>query len=147
MRADRRRHAPPDLGHRNRLDDVVVGAGFERGGAALLFVVSREHHDVHRGALDALELADDFDAADAGQLEIDDRDVGRRILDARVRLQRVVRGHDLKARGREPAGHLIADRDVVVDDEQANGAGKHGCLTHASVTLHVDHGSITPGNG
>jgi hypothetical protein len=61
-------------------DDEVVGTGLERLGVADLVGAAGHHDDVHGGSERALELPGDVEAMGPGHLQIDDREIGRRLL-------------------------------------------------------------------
>ena len=81
-----------ELVHPERLGDVVVGAGVERGDLVLL--ASRADSTTIGTVAPAAQAADHLDAVDAGQPEVEHDHVG---MVARRELERLLAG---RARGR-----------------------------------------------
>jgi hypothetical protein len=67
-------HPRQQLGHAERLLDVVVGAGVERAHLVALFGTGREHQ--HRHVRSCAQAHDELDAVAVGQAEIDDHQIG-----------------------------------------------------------------------
>ncbi len=108
-----------ELVHPERLGDVVVGAGVQRGDLVGLGVAHRQDDD--RDAAPAPNAFDHFDAADAGEAEIDDHDVGTA---AGHKVERVFAGLgevDVEPAGPEVDANRAADLSFVVDDEDTGG--------------------------
>ena len=87
-----------ELVHAERLRDVVVGAGVERGDLVALGVAHREHDDRHLGP--APQASDHVDAVDPGQAEVEHDHVGvlagrevERVLAVGRDVDVVTRGH------------------------------------------------------
>ena len=85
------------LVHAERLRDVVVGAGVERPHLVGLLIARRQHEDRH--AAPRTDALDHLDAVDAGQPEVDDREVGTLAGRRRERLLAVGRRDHLVAAG------------------------------------------------
>ena len=67
-------HAGEELVHAERLGDVVVGSRVERVDLVGLFATDGEHDDRNLGP--AAQAADDFDAVNVGQSDVEQHDVG-----------------------------------------------------------------------
>ena len=63
---------------------------------------------------------DDVETIGLGHLEIDDREIGRRLLGLGERAPAVVCGDNLISRTRQPGSHLPTDHHVIVDYEYPN---------------------------
>jgi hypothetical protein len=74
-------------GHRERLDDVIVGAGREPA-YALAFLAARRQHDDGQPARLRLgaQAPDQLHAGEAGQHPVDHREVGRGLLEPQLGL-------------------------------------------------------------
>ena len=73
-RRDERADARDELGERERLDDVIIGAVIERGDARLDGVARGEHEDRHLDAC-AAQLLQHLDAVAIGQAEIENHEI------------------------------------------------------------------------
>ena len=72
--AERGPQAREELAHAERLGDVVVGTGVERGDLVALRLARREDDDGHVGP--AAEAGDHVEAGDVGEAEVEDDEVG-----------------------------------------------------------------------
>ena len=75
VRAQHGLHAADQLGDRERLGHVVVGAGLEADDLVELGVLRREHQDVR--VAEGAHAAADLDAVDVGQADVEDDQVER----------------------------------------------------------------------
>ena len=126
--AQERLQARGDLLHRERLDDVVVGAGLEAAHAVVDLVAGRE--DADGDVLAAVAQAGEhLEAVEVGHVQVE-QDDGR--VDAADRLERrpaAGRGDDGEALQLEAGGDRAADARVVVH-KQDDRPGRRR-LTHA----------------
>ena len=129
--AQQRLQARRDLLERERLDDVVVGAGLQAADAVVDLVARRQDADGHVVAGGA-QLREDLEAVEVGHPEVeqDHRRVdgvvgGKRRAAAR-------RAHDAKALELESGADGAADRSIVVY-EQHDGAtrARRALVIHA----------------
>jgi hypothetical protein len=120
--AQRGANAGDDLGHREGLGDVVVGAQGEAEHLVALLVLGRKDDHRRIGIVGAHAL-DDLDAVELGQHHVEQDEVGLVRAEQLERLLAVV-GAD-GAEALEPQVHLqpLQDRRVVLDDEHAIGHG------------------------
>ena len=68
--------------------------------------------------------------------EVDDRDVGWRVIGLRDRAADIVRGHHLEAGRGERGRETAADRDVVIDGEHAHGRRRRALRGFTRHLLH-----------
>ena len=126
-RSTRRTRATSSRG-RERLGDIIVGAGLEPANAVFLVFARGQHDDRHvGGCLVAAQAAADLDPAGAFDHPVEHDDVGRVFLGQQQRLVAVGRGADvdsLRARNRYSSSSASA---AVVLDQQKLGLG-HGRL-------------------
>ena len=104
----------------DRLGDVVEGA-----------LLQGPHRGVHRGEggdhdhgdlrVDAVDVLLQFHAVHAGHLDVEQRHVVPFVLQRLQRLGGVLRRRDLVAVLAEPVIERVADRELVVDDQDACG--------------------------
>jgi len=109
-------HTRDELLHRERLDEVVVGADLERVHAVVLGAASRDDDD--RGA-DPLapHRLDQLPAVDAGQHQVEHAGVGLLVAEPRQSLVAVADPDRVEAGSAEMAGHPLGDHLVVLDDQ------------------------------
>ena len=118
---DRRR--PPDGGaqpgqqlvHAERLGDVVVGAGVEGGHLVGLALADRQHDD--RDVRPTAQAADDLDAVDAGEADVEHDDVGMLLGREHQRLFAGRRQHHLVVARLQVGRHGPQDLRLVVDHQ------------------------------
>ena len=111
----RRAQAGQQLVHAERLRDVVVGAGVERGDLVALAAPRRQDDDRHLRP--TAQPVDDVEAVHPGQAEVEQDDV--RVV-AGGELQRLLapsRRGRRRTRGPEVGGEGPTDRRLVVDDQ------------------------------
>ena len=120
--AQQRLQAGGQLGDRERLDQVVVGAGLQAGDAVLDLVAGGEDADGDVDAAGAQAL-DDRHPVEVGHRHVEDDDSRRALGD---RLERLAaaggRGHG-KALEAQRALEGLPDGGLVVDDEDEGGSG------------------------
>ena len=119
--AEQRAHAREQLGERERLDDVVVGAGIEPRDAVGDLVARRQHQ--HRQAAAAPpEPPADLEAVDVRHQHVEHDEIGlvAVALQPLERLGAVGGELDLVALEPERAAERLAHRRVVVDDEDSH---------------------------
>jgi hypothetical protein len=112
--------AGEELGHRERLGDVVVGAHPQGVHLELHGVLRREDED---GGADAAvaEGAQDLEPRHPGEAEIEHQEVevpGARRLERGLPVADQLHGVLLLG---EPAGHVLPYRAVVLNDQDAHG--------------------------
>ena len=105
------------LGHAERLGDVVVRAGVERQHLRSFVVTSGEHDDRHVGP--AAKRLEDREAAHAGEPEVEQDDVGTHAGHLGQRCFAGRRFEDLIAAGAEVERQGAPDLAFVVDDQHA----------------------------
>ena len=117
--ASERLHARHELGHPERLGEVVVGA--ERQGSDLVVLVAAcaDGKDRSHQALVARTL-DQPPAVQARQHEIDDADVGPLEAQLAQALGAVVSPFDVESRGAQMRPHRPRDDAVVLDYEHCS---------------------------
>ena len=76
-------HARDELLHRERLDEVVVGADLERVHAVVLGAAGADDDDRRADALGARGLLDEAPAVEAGQHQVEHEDVGALVAQPR----------------------------------------------------------------
>src|SRR5919199_2734675 len=106
-----------ELGDRERLRHVVVGAGLEAEHAVDLRVHRRQDQD--RDVALAAQAAADLDPGEAGEADVEDEDV---VALRPRRLQgglAVAEGVDLEAGGTQRVADGVGDRRLVVDDQDS----------------------------
>jgi len=127
--AEDRAHAGDELGHRERLGHVVVGADVEAAHAVLLLAAGGQHDDRDLAGLGAgAELAAELDTRNARQHPVKQDYVGARLIDGDERLLAV--GRDLHGETLllEVVGEEVADRLLVLDNKHP---GTHAGLPSA----------------
>ena len=115
-------HAGGELSHRERLDEVVVGADLERVHAVVLGAASGDDDDRRPDAL-AAGLLDHAPAVDPREHEIEDADVGPLVAQPREPRLAVRDADGVEARRLEMASHPAGDDIVVLDDQDLRHAG------------------------
>ena len=103
------------LAQAERLGDVVVGAELEPDDLVELGVLGREHDDRHAGL--GPDDPADLDAGQLGEHQVEQDEVGLLGAEAGQRLAPVGRGDDPEALGLERVDERLAQRRLVVDDE------------------------------
>ena len=99
-----------------RLGDVVVGAGLERGDLVLLLGARRQQHDRDvLGALVGAQPPREGQARDARQHPVEQHEVGPRVAHQRLGLRNVARAHHLVAGALQVGGEQVANRRFVFD--------------------------------
>ena len=111
-----RLHASDQLLHRERLDQVVVGADLERVYAVVLGAAGADDEDRRADALAARGL-DQPPAVDAGQHQVEDADVGVLVAEPREPDLPRADGDGIEARRAQVVGHSAGDDLVVLDDQ------------------------------
>ena len=111
-----RLQARGQLGDRERLDEVVVGAGLQAGDAVLDLVARGQHADGHVDAV-AAQLAHHADAVEPGHRHVEHDDRRRALRDGGERLQAVRGGGHGEALEAQRALEGLPDGGLVVDDE------------------------------
>ena len=103
-----------------RLDHVVVDAGFQAADAVVLLAARGQHDDRHLARQVFLAPAPgQFQAAGAGQHPVQQDQVRDPVGDGRLRLARVAGMDGFVFALAQGEGHHVADRGFVVDDEDA----------------------------
>ena len=127
LHAQRRGHARLQLGGVERLAQVVVRTGAQRGQQQRLLVLGGEHDHRHRGeAVVGAQPGEHVEAAEPRQLVVEQDRVRPALCDERERPLAVGGGHDLVAAVGELLLEQRAVRVRVVDDEEEIGlAGAH----------------------
>ncbi|MNY11403.1 hypothetical protein D3C86_1444310 [compost metagenome] len=125
--AQQHAHARFQLGQREGLDEVVVGAGVEAGQLVFEFVAGGKDDD-RRGAVAGAVAGQQRHAVDAGQAQVEDDEV---VLLA----QQVIRGiHAVMDHAYLVAGagqarlHATGDLTVVLDQQDTHGRGLGGVV-------------------
>ena len=126
--AQQRLQARRDLLHRERLDDVVVGAGLEAAHAVVDLVAGREDADGHVLAAVA-QAGEHLEAVEVGHVQVEQDDGRVHAADRLERRPAAGRGDDGEALQLEAGGHRAADARVVVH-QQDDRPGRRR-LTHA----------------
>ena len=119
--AQQRLDAGDELAHAERLREVVVGADLERVHLVVLGAARRDDQDRRRDALPA-RLLRECPAVDAGQHEIDDRDVVLLVAKLPEALVAVLRNDDVESGVSQVRRNGTCDHAVVLDHEHA----RHG---------------------
>ena len=120
--AGRGADARDELLHRERLDEVVVGADLERVDAVVLGAARGDDDDRRADPLVAGGL-DELPAVNAREHQIEHADVGLLVAKPRETLRPVPDGHRIEAGGAEMARHSLGDDLVVLDDQNL----RHAC--------------------
>ena len=108
------------LGGRERLGDIVVGAGVEPAHPVALLAARRQHDDRQVGGRGlAAQLAADLDARHQRQHPVEQDEVGHVLLDRGQRLLAVIGHRDAKARLLEVVAQQFDQRRLVLDDQHA----------------------------
>ena len=106
-----------NLLERERLGDVVVGAGLHRLDRIFNGRV-RGHQDYEGVGRAPLDLAQQFETAHLGHLVVGQNEIELRLGQQRDRLRAVLGGADLVAERLEERGEAAADIALVIDNEQ-----------------------------
>jgi hypothetical protein len=116
--AQQRLDAGQQLGHREGLDHIVVGAGREAA-HALFFLAARGDHDDRRarGFLAGAPAAAELDAGQAGQHPVEQDQVGHAVADALHRLVAALGGDNAEAFGLEVVAQHQGEIGLVLDDQ------------------------------
>ena len=115
-RAGERLHASHELGHAERLGEVVVGAQRQRGDLVVLVAARADGEDRRHQALVACAL-DQPPAVQARQHQVDDAHVGPLEAQLAQALGAVLRPFDVESRGAQMGPHRPRDDAVVLDHE------------------------------
>src|SRR3984957_18142152 len=115
--ADRRAEPGEELVHAERLRDVVVGPGVERGDLLVLRPPHRQDDDRRRGP--AADPVNDLGAVHVGQAKVEDDRVGPLAGNCREARGAVARGRHLVVARGQVDPQRAEDRRLVVDDEDA----------------------------
>ena len=116
--AQQRAHAREQLAQRERLDEVVVGAGVQPGDAVVDLFARGQHQ--HRRAVAALAQAPaDLQAVDVRHRDVEDHGLVGRRSEALERLASVHGLGDLVVLQRERPRQRALDGGLVVDDQYA----------------------------
>ncbi len=109
--------------HRERLDDIIVGAD-RKATYPLGFIAAGGQHDDRQGArrIPRPHPAADFEPRHAGQHPIEDNEIGRRFNEPQLRLVTALDAFDDKALGLEIVAQEQAQRGFILDHENARGA-------------------------
>ena len=118
--AQERPHPRHQLGDRERLDDIIVGAD-RKAAHPLGFLAARRHHDDRQraGVLARPQPAADFEARYAGQHPVEDDEVGRILGQPQLGLVAALDALDDIAFGLEIIGEQQREIGFVLDDENA----------------------------
>jgi hypothetical protein len=109
-----------ELGRRERLGDIIVGAGIEAAHAIALLAARRQHDDRQVGGDGlAAQLAADLDARHQGQHPVEQDEVGDVLLHRGQHLLAVIGDRDAKARLLEVVAEKLDQRGFVFDDQHA----------------------------
>ncbi len=85
--AQQRAHARAQLGHRERLDDVIIGAGGEAAYALALLAARGQHDDGQLLGLGAgPQPAAELDPGEPRQHPVEDHEIGGTLLEQQIRL-------------------------------------------------------------
>ena len=112
----RRADARDELLHRERLDEVVVGADLERVDAVVLGAAGGDHDDRRADPL-AARLLDHLPAVEAGEHQVEDADVGALVAQPREPGLAVRDADRVEAGRMEVTRHPLGDDVVVLDDQ------------------------------
>ena len=121
--AQQRPHARGEVGERERLGDVVVGAGVEPEHLVELRA-ARGEHEHRRPRLALVQPAADLDPVDAGQAEVEHDDLERRRRPPPAARPRRCPRLDVVPLALERPHERIGDRGVVLHHEQSAMAGQ-----------------------
>ena len=124
--AQQRAHARLELGHRERLGQVIVGTEVEAVHAVLDRVARGEHEDADRGSAGA-QSAQDLEAVDVGEPDVEHDEIVDLMAEERVGVLADCRVIDRVSRARQHAHEPFGKKPVVLDDEDAHG---HYCSRH-----------------
>ena len=103
-----------------RLGEIVVRADFETDDAIGLVPLGGEHD--HRRLRLGTHLAAQFETADAGQHDVENDQVDRRLSQHLAHLVAIAGGADLETVAAQELGDEMADLAIVVDDEDMRAA-------------------------
>ena len=123
-------HARHELLHRERLDEIVVGADLERMHAVVLGAAGGDDDDRRADPLVPRRL-DQLPAVDAGQHQVEHADVRLLVAEPREPLRAVADRDRVEAGGAEMPRHSLRDHLVVLDDQNF----RHGSLIIGRVTV------------
>src|SRR5262249_47501182 len=115
-----------ELGDAERLRHVVVGTLVQQTHLLALLVSDGEHEDRQRRA--APDLLDELESVDARHGEVGDDEVKFSVLEAIERLLAVDRADDFVPLPLECVAHDLADRGLVVGEEDAAHAAARGSV-------------------
>ena len=115
--AQHRLDARHQFRRRERLDDIVVGAGGKPANTLALLAARRQHDDRQALGLRALaQPAAELDAGDARQHPVEDEKIGQAFLQADFRFVATVDRIDVEAFGLEIVAEEHAQRLLVFDN-------------------------------
>src|SRR6185312_9579134 len=118
--AQERAHARQEFRHRERLDDVIVGAGGEAAHLLAFLAAGGEHDDRQRaGFRPRPQTPAQLDAGQAGQHPVEHDEVGRLFLEPGVRLVAAGGGVDVVTLRLEIIAKQHGERLFVFDDQNA----------------------------
>src|SRR5215212_4971217 len=108
-----------------RLDDVVVGTELECHHLVVLAVASGQHN---RGDLaSAAQVLEDVETAPGAQVDVQDSEVGTRLLQETERRRHIVRHLHAKPRAPQREIEQVDQVTVVFDDEDVHGPSSFAC--------------------
>ncbi len=113
-----RSHAGQQLAQRERLDEVVVGAGVEAGDA-VVDLLARGQHQHGRAVAAVAQPAADLEAVDVGHRDVEDHGVVGRAGELLERFAPVDRLRHFVALERQRARQRALHGRLVVDDQYA----------------------------
>src|SRR5579859_81974 len=116
-------HAGEQLVYPERLGEIIVGAEIERGNL-VAFGVQRGEHDDRGGGLLA-HAAADLKTVHLGHHDVQDQEVRQLTLPKSNRLKAIAGFQYLEAACAQIAAHEVAERHLVVGDENAPGFRRH----------------------
>ena len=122
-----------ELGRRERLGDVIVGAGVQRADLVAFLAARRQHDDGQvAGVGVAAELAADLDAGDQRQHPVEQHQVRAALVDRDQRLLAVHGGGDLEPLALEIVAQHGEQGFLVLDQQDQGFHGvSQGCLALA----------------
>ena len=118
--AQQRLDAGDQLGQRERLDDIVVGAGGEAAHALGLLAAGGQHDDRHAlGVAAGAQTPAELDAGEAGQHPVEQDEIGRMVAQMQFSVVAARHAVDLEALGLEIVAQQQGERLLVLDDQDA----------------------------